>query len=144
MINLETHTFDEIPVGYAKNFSVKITEEMLNNFANISGDFNPLHMDEQHAKTTQFKRRVCHGMLLASFFSRLLGMYIPGKFSIYFSQSLNFRAPCFICDEITITGTVTEKHNSTKMLTLKTVISNQNENCLVDGIAKVIVREMIK
>ena len=141
MIDLETHTFDEIPVGYAKNFSVKITEEMLNDFANISGDFNPLHMDEQHAKTTQFKRRVCHGMLLASFFSRLLGMYIPGKFSLYFSQSLNFRAPCFIGDEITITGTVTEKHNSTKMLTLKTVISNQNENCLVDGIAKVIVRD---
>ena len=141
MINLETHTFDEIPVGYAKNFSVKITEEMINDFANISGDFNPLHMDERHAKTTQFKRRVCHGMLLASFFSRLLGMYIPGKFSLYFSQSLNFRAPCFIGDEITITGTVTEKHNSTKMLTLKTVISNQNENCLVDGIAKVIVRD---
>jgi acyl dehydratase len=141
MINLETHTFDEIPVGYVKNFSVKITEEILNNFANISGDFNPLHMDEQHAKTTQFKRRVCHGMLLASFFSRLLGMYIPGKFSLYFSQSLNFRAPCFIGDEITITGTVTEKHNSTKMLTLKTVIFNQDENCLVDGIAKVIVRD---
>ena len=64
-------------------------------------------------------------------------MYIPGKFSLYFSQSLNFRAPCFIGDDVTITGTVTEKHNSTKMLTLKTVISNQNEN----GIAKVIVRD---
>ncbi|SVA49181.1 uncharacterized protein METZ01_LOCUS102035, partial [marine metagenome] len=91
---------------------------MLDNFANISGDFNPLHMDEQYAKTTQFKGRVCHGMLLTSFFSRLIGMYIPGKFSLYFSQSLNFRAPCFIGDEVTITGTVTEKHNSTKMLTL--------------------------
>ena len=141
MTKLETHTFDEIPLGYTKNFSVKINEEMLNNFANISGDFNPLHMDEQHAKATQFKRRVCHGMLLASFFSRLIGMYIPGKFSLYFSQSLNFRAPCFIDDEITITGTVTEKHNSTKMLTLKTTIFNQNENCVVDGIAKVIVQD---
>ena len=80
-------------------------------------------------------------MLLGSLFSRLIGMYIPGKFSLYFSQSLNFRAPCFIGDDIKITGTVTEKHNSTKMLTLKTVISNQNENCLVDGIAKVIVRD---
>ena len=141
MTDFETHTFDEISIGYTKNFSVKIDEEMLNNFAHISGDFNPLHMDEQHAKTTQFKRRVCHGMLLVSFFSRLIGMYIPGKFSLYFSQSLNFRAPCFIGDDIIITGTVTEKHNSTKMLTLKTVISNQNENCLVDGIAKVIVRD---
>jgi len=141
MTDFEIHTFDEIPIGHAKNFSVKIDEEMLDSFANISGDFNPLHMDEQYAKTTQFKGRVCHGMLLASFLSRLIGMYIPGKFSLYFSQSLNFRAPCFIGDEVTITGTVTEKHNSTKMLTLKTVISNQNENCLVDGIAKVIVRD---
>ena len=141
MTDFEIHTFDEIPIGHAKNFSVKIDEEMLDSFANISGDFNPLHMDEQYAKTTQFKGRVCHGMLLASFLSRLIGMYIPGKFSLYFSQSLNFRAPCFIGDEVTITGTVTEKHNSTKILTLKTVISNQNENCLVDGIAKVIVRD---
>ena len=77
MTDFEIHTFDEIPIGYTKNFSVKIDEEMLDNFANISGDFNPLHMDEQYAKTTQFKGRVCHGMLLTSFFSRLIGMYIP-------------------------------------------------------------------
>ena len=133
MTDFEIHTFDEIPIGYTKNFSVKIDEEMLDNFANISGDFNPLHMDEQYAKTTQFKGRVCHGMLLTSFFSRLIGMYIPGKFSLYFSQSLNFRAPCFIGDEITITGTVIEKHNSTKILTLKTVISNQKESSIPDS-----------
>jgi len=138
---LPEYTFDEIETGLTKQFQITITESMINDFAKISGDYNPLHMDEKFAQSRDFKNRVCHGMLLGSLFSRLIGMYIPGKFSLYFSQSLNFRAPCFIEDVVTITGTVTEKHNSTKMLTLKTVISNQNENCLVDGIAKVIVRD---
>ena len=138
---LPEYTFDEIETGLTKQFQITITESMIDGFAKISGDYNPLHMDEKFAQSRDFKNRVCHGMLLGSLFSRLIGMYIPGKFSLYFSQSLNFRAPCFIEDVVTITGTVTEKHNSTKMLTLKTVISNQNENCLVDGIAKVIVRD---
>ena len=133
--------FNEIPIGYSKEFIIRIDNQMLENFAKISGDHNPLHMDNNYAQTTKFQKRVCHGMLLASFFSRLIGMYIPGKLALYFSQSLNFRSPCFIGDVVTVKGKVLEKRDTTKMITIKTEIFNQNSICLVDGIAKVIVRE---
>jgi len=141
MIEPTEAKLDNLNIGQKVEFNQVISESMVEEFAKLSGDYNPHHMDESYAKRTRFKKRICHGMLLASLFSRLTGMYLPGKHSLYFSQSLNFISPAFIDDNVTITGTVTEKHNSTKMLTLKTVISNQNENCLVDGIAKVIVRD---
>ena len=141
MTDFEIHTFDEIPIGYTKNFSVKIDEEMLDNFANISGDFNPLHMDEQYAKTTQFKGRVCHGMLLASFFSKLTGMYLPGKGSLYLSQSLNFIAPAFIDDEVTVEGEIVKISHSTGIVTVKTKITKENTIHLITGSAKIIILE---
>lgn len=133
--------FEDIELGQKKKFTIKITESMVNNFAMISGDYNPLHMDENYASTTPFKSRLCHGMLLASLFSRLVGMYMPGKNALYFSQSLNFTSPCFINDEVTIEGEVLDKSAATRIITLKTSIYNQTGKCLVDGLAKVIVRE---
>lgn len=126
-------------MGQRKFFSVKITESLVNEFAQISGDFNPLHMDEQYAKSTKFQKRVCHGMLLASFLSKMVGMHMPGKNALYFSQTLNFRLPCFIHDNVTVEGEVLEKSLASRMLTIKTMINNQNGKCLVDGIAKVLV-----
>ncbi len=133
--------FEDIEVGQKEKFTIKITESMVNNFAMISGDYNPLHMDENYASTTPFKSRLCHGMLLASLFSRLVGMYMPGKNALYFSQSLNFASPCFINDEVTIEGEVLDKSAATRIITLRTSIYNQAGKCLVDGLAKVIVRE---
>lgn len=133
--------FKEITIGYSKKFTVKITSKMLEDFATLSGDYNPLHMDSEYAEKTQFKKQVCHGMLLTSFFSRLIGMYIPGKNALYFSQTVNFRSPCFVEDIVTVTGEVTEKRDTTKMITIKTEIYNQNNICLVNGIGKVLVRD---
>ena len=135
------YTFDEIMLGVKTKFTVHITESTINEFARISGDHNPLHMDEQYAAKTQFGKRVCHGMLLSSFFSRLVGMYMPGKNALYFSQTLNFQTPCFVGDEITIEGEVIDKSQSTRIITIKTTAHNQVGKCLVDGIAKVIERE---
>jgi len=135
------YKFDEIKLGVKTKFTVQINESIINEFARISGDFNPLHVDEQYANKTQFGKRVCHGMLLASFFSRLVGMYMPGKNALYFSQTLNFQIPCFVGDEVTIEGEVIDKSQSTRIITIKTTIHNQVSKCLVDGIAKVIVRE---
>lgn len=137
------YKFEEIVLGTKKRFSVKIDEAMVEEFAKISGDYNPLHMNEEYAKATIFKRRVCHGMLVASFFSRLVGMYLPGKNSLYFSQSLSFVTPCHIGDDLTVEGEVVDKSPSTKIVTLKTTVHNQSGKCLIDGIAKVIVRENI-
>jgi 3-hydroxybutyryl-CoA dehydratase len=134
------YRFTDIKLGQRVNFTVKITESTVNNFAKISGDYSPLHMDEVYAKTTQFGKRVCHGILLASFFSRLVGMYMPGKNALYFSQTLNFASPCFIDEEIIVEGEVLDKSDATRIITMKTTIHNQAGKCLVDGIAKVIVR----
>jgi acyl dehydratase len=133
--------FKEITIGYSKKFTVKITSKMLEDFASLSGDYNPLHMDKEYTKKTQFKKQVSHGMLLTSFFSRLIGMHIPGKNALYFSQTINFRSPCFVNDVITVIGEVTEKRETTKMITVKTEIYNQNNVCLINGIGKVLVRD---
>jgi acyl dehydratase len=134
------YSFDEIEVGLKHNFEVIIDEELEEDFARISGDFNPLHMDEKYAKETEFGKRVCHGMLLASFFSRLVGMYLPGKNALYFSQNLNFVGPCFIGDKISVQGEVIDKSESTRIISLKTTIKNQEEKSLIEGTAKVLVR----
>lgn len=134
------YTFDEINIGLTKEFQITITESMVNNFANVSGDFSPIHIDEEYAKTTSFGKRVAHGMLLASFLSRVDGMYLPGKHALYFSQNLEFRNPCFINDKIKISSIVIDKSESTKILKIESKITNQNDKLLLHGIGKVIVR----
>lgn len=136
-----TLSFEQIKIGDRVKFEEKIDQARIDNFASICGDYNPLHMDENYAASTEFKKRVCHGMLLASFFSKLVGMHMPGKSALYFSQTLNFQAPCYVDDEIVIQGEVIDKSDSIRMITLKTLIYNQNGTCLVDGVAKVLFRE---
>jgi len=75
---------------------------MVYEFAKLSGDYNPLHMDENYSKSTKFNKRVCHGLLLTSFFSQLVGMHLPGKNALYLSQTVKFMSPCFIDEEICI------------------------------------------
>ena len=134
------YTLDNIDIGLEKSFEVKLTQSMLDNFAQLSGDYNPLHSDEEFAKSNNFKTTVCHGLLLASFFSRLVGMYIPGKNSLYFSQSLNFINPAYVDDTIIVSGKVISKSQSTKIITLQMSIKNL-EHELISGQAKVFVRK---
>ena len=135
------YTFDEIKIGQSKKFQITITESMVNDFAKISGDFSPIHMDETYAKSTTFNKRVVHGMLLASFLSRVDGTYLPGKHALYFSQNVEFRNPCFIGDELTIESKVTDKSISTKILKIESKIFNQKNKILLYGEGKVIVRD---
>ena len=133
-------SYNEISIGQQESFIIKITESMVEKFSNLSGDLNPLHMDNQFAESSSFKKRIVHGMLLASFFSQLIGMKLPGKNALYFSQTLNFRSPCYIDDEIEVVGKVTEKSDSTQIITVSTSIFNKSKTCLIDGIAKIIVK----
>ena len=134
------YTFDEIDIGLTKEFQITITESMVKEFSHVSGDFSPIHMDEKYAKSTSFGKRVVHGMLLASFLSRVNGMYLPGKHSLYFSQNLEFRNPCFIDDKVKISSIVIDKSESTKILKIESKITNQNDKLLLYGLGKVIVR----
>jgi len=133
-------SFDDISIGQKESFSIKITESLLDEFSRFSGDFNPLHMNNEFAESSTFGKRIVHGMLLASFFSQLIGMKLPGKNALYFSQTLNFRSPCYIDDEILVDGEVIEKSDSTRIITVSTSIFNSSGTCLIDGTAKVIVR----
>ena len=138
--NANEISFNDIFIGQKESFSKKITESMLDEFSKFSGDLNPLHMNDEYADSSIFGKRIVHGMLLATFFSQLIGMKLPGKNSLYFSQSLNFRSPCYIDNEIQVIGEVTEKSNSTRIITISTSILNESGTCLIDGVAKVIVR----
>ena len=138
--SLNEYSYDDVFIGQKESFMIKITESMVQTFGNFSGDLNPLHMDTKFAKSSSFKKRIVHGMLLSTFFSQLVGMYLPGKNALYFSQTLNFRSPCYIDDEIEVVGEVTEKSDSTKMITVTTSIFNKSKICLIDGVAKIIVR----
>ena len=140
MNNPLNYSFNEIKIGLEHHFEISVNEKLEEDFAKISGDFNPLHMDEQYAKETKFGKRVCHGMLLGSFFSRLIGMYLPGKNALYFSQNLNFIEPCFIGDVVIVKGKITDKSEATKMIKIETTIKNDTGKILVEGIAQVLVR----
>jgi 3-hydroxybutyryl-CoA dehydratase len=141
MINpLNELSYDDISIGQQESFIIQITESMVEKFSNLSGDLNPLHMDNEFAESSSFNKRIVHGMLLASFFSQLIGMKLPGKNALYFSQTLNFRSPCYIDDEIEVIGEVTEKSDSTQIITVSTTIFNKSKTCLIDGIAKIIVK----
>ena len=140
MNNSLEYSFDEIEIGLEHHFEINIDEKLQEDFAKISGDFNPLHMDEQFAKKSKFGRRICHGMLLSSFFSRLVGMYLPGKNALYFSQNLNFVEPCFIGDKIIVKGEVIDKSEATRMIKIKTTIKNRKGRVLIEGTAQVVVR----
>ena len=139
--DLSEYTYDEIKIGLSKNFQINITESLVNNFAELSGDFSPIHIDNEYAKTTTFGKRVVHGMLLASFLSRVDGMYLPGKHALYFTQNLEFRNPCFIGDTITVFSKVIDKSDSTKILKIESKITNQENKILLYGIGRVIVRD---
>ena len=135
------YSFDEIELGMQKSFKVDISKNMLDVFGRDTGDYNPLHMSEEYASSTSFKKRVCSGMFLSSFFSRLVGMYLPGKHALHISQSLNFVNPCFIGEMITVEGKVVDKSPATKIIKLETTITNESGKRIIDGKAQVIVRD---
>ena len=103
-----------------------ITENDIDLFAQVSGDRNPLHMDEEFASKTMFGKRIAHGALSASFISGILGNDLPGPGSVFIGLSMRFRRPVFIGDEVTARAEVAEKLDKGNRVTLKV-------SCLVDG-----------
>jgi len=100
--------FDDISLGQSDFFEKTVTEADITAFAEVTGDTNPVHMDEDYAAGTMFKTRIAHGMLSAGFISTVLGTKLPGPGCIYLSQSLKFKAPVKIGDTVRAQVTVTE------------------------------------
>src|SRR6476620_11988432 len=129
----------ELKIGDRFSISRRITDELIRAFAELSGDHNPLHLDEDFAKTTRFGRRIAHGMLSGAFISAVLGYEFKERKIVYLSQSMKFTAPVYIDDTVTATATVTNIREDKGIVTLETVCTNQNGDVLVKGEAVVMV-----
>lgn len=129
--------FEEIKVGDKASFSKTISEADIYAFAGITGDFNPIHINKHFAHNSRFKRRIVHGMLIASLISTVLGTTLPGVNTIYLYQEVKFIAPVYIGDTLTAEVEVLEKVDKKKIITLKTTVSNHENTVVVDGTAKV-------
>jgi len=129
----------QIKIGDTFSTERLITDELIRKFADVSGDYNPIHLDDEVAKTTRFGRRIAHGMLSGAFISAVLGYELSERRIVYLSQSLRFTAPVFIDDTVTATGTVTNIRDDKPVVTLETVCTNQNGETVVTGEAVVMV-----
>lgn len=125
--------YSDIKIGDNASLSRTITEAHIVNFAGITGDFNPVHVDAEYAQQSMFGERISHGMLMAGLISAVLGMQLPGSNAIYLSQDLKFTAPVKIGDTVTVTATVTEKRDDKRIIKLRTTVSNQKGEMVVDG-----------
>ena len=125
--------YDDIKVGDSASFSKTITESDIVNYAGITGDFNPVHIDAEFAKESMFQERIAHGMLVSWFISAVLCAQLPWPNTIYLGQELAFKAPVKIGDTVTAEATVTEKRDDKRIITLKTTVTNQRGEIVVDG-----------
>jgi 3-hydroxybutyryl-CoA dehydratase len=125
--------YDEFRVGDTTTFSKTITEADILLFAAVSGDYYPLHVDAEYAKTTRFGQRAAHGMLTASLLSTVNGLMLQKPGGIYVEQSVRFRRPVFIGDTLTARAEVTELIPGKRRLRVRTSIVNQHGKTVVDG-----------
>ncbi len=129
----------ELKVGDKFSTERLVTDELVRNFADVSGDHNPIHLDEEVAKKTRFGRRIAHGMLSGAFISAVLGYELAERNIVYLSQTLKFTAPVFIGDTVIATATVANIREDKPIVMLETVCTNQNGDVLVKGEAAVMI-----
>lgn len=122
-----------IHVGQHASMRKTITEADVVLYAAISGDQNPVHIDEIAARESRFGRRIAHGMLAAGLISAVLGMRLPGSGTVYLKQTLNFRKPIYLNDTVTTTVEITHIREDKPIATLATTVTNQDGEVVVDG-----------
>lgn len=135
MESIHGYYFEDLHEGQTASFSKTLTESDVGLFAGVTGDFNPVHINEEFAAASQFKGRIVHGMLTAGLISTVLGVHLPGPGAIYVNQTLRFKAPVRIGETVTARVTVKELKSSKAMAVLETV-------CLVGG-REVLVGEAV-
>ena len=134
-------TVAQIEVGQTAEFTKTVSESDVYGFAGITGDFNPVHVDQVAAESTMFEGRIAHGMLTAAFISTVIGMELPGPGVIYVSQSLRFTAPVRIGDTVTARVEVSEVNRERNRVTLATRCVNQDDEVVAEGESLVMPRK---
>ena len=133
---MNSYTLAELRPGMTESFTVTVTEEKMELFRQLSGDESPIHIDAEYAQQRGYPGRVCYGMLGASFFSTLAGVYLPGEHCLLHSVESKFAKPVFIGDTLTVTGVVDEVNETFSEITIKASITNQNGKKVCRGIIK--------
>lgn len=128
-----------VQVGDTATISKTISDEDIRAFAELTGDYNPVHLDDEYAEGTRFGRRIAHGMLAASLISAALANELPGRGTVYLSQSLQFTAPVYPGDTVTARVTVTKVREDKPIVTLETICTNQSGETVVKGEAVVLI-----
>lgn len=118
------YTYEEIETGMKAGFEAEVTEEDQEAFCRITGDLNPLHREDSFAREKGYRGKVVYGMLTASYYSTLAGVYLPGERSLVHSCEAKFMKPVYIGDKLTIEGKVTEKNDTYRLIRVKAVIRN--------------------
>jgi 3-hydroxybutyryl-CoA dehydratase len=128
-------SIDELKIGDSAQISKTIAETDINDFARVTGDFNPVHLDQAYAEKTIFKGRIAHGLLSVGLLSNILGNILPGHGTIYLSQEVRFLAPVRIGDTITARVEVIELLPEKNRAKFRTTCINQDGKEVVDGTA---------
>jgi len=124
---MNSYVLSDIYEGLQESFNVTITDDMMQKFLSISNDTNPLHTDVDYAKENGFKDKVVYGLLTSSFYSKLAGVYLPGKYCILQGLDIQFSKPVFIGDTLNISGKVTYINHAYKQIEIKAIIRNQDK-----------------
>lgn len=132
--------FSDIAPDQVFSFEKLVDQKLVAAFADVSGDYNPLHTDPLYAQDTPFGDTIAHGMLLASFFSALVGMFCPGLRSLYLSQDLKFTHPLLVGERVLVQGRVVSTSPATQIVTLETIIKDSHGRVIVEGTARVKIR----
>lgn len=130
-------TFSELKVGQRASIQKTFTSSDVEAFAQVSMDTNPIHLDEEYAKTTVFGRRIVHGILTSGLISAVLANKLPGPGTIYLGQELRFTAPVFLGDTITAEVEIAEIREDKKIIKLNTTCTNQDGKAVITGLATV-------
>src|ERR1043166_78052 len=134
----------KIKIGDSASVTRTITAADIRTFGDLSGDHNPLHFDNDHARRTRFGKPIGHGMLTGSLFSPIIAHQLPGEGSIYLSQSLKFVAPVFAGDTITAELTVTQVREDKQIITLAGVAKKQKGEVVITGESVVLVEDLAR
>ena len=123
----EVHVFESLKIGDTASLTHRITEQDVSRFSELSGDFNPLHTDDEYAREASFGKRVVHGFFLGSLVSQIVGMRLPGKYALLMRESLEFKKPAFIGETVAVTGIITAKSEATKLIELSMTVTRAGE-----------------
>jgi 3-hydroxybutyryl-CoA dehydratase len=133
--------FTDLTVGQSAERSKVMTEALVNAYAELTGDFSPVHVDEAAARQTRFGTRIAHGMLSAGFLSAVIGMDLPGPGTIWVAQALKFKLPVKLGDAITWRVEIKELFPEKKRATLSTRCKNQRGETVIEGEGTILLLE---